>query len=77
MLLTGTMYHRGDGVEQDGFQACMMLLQAYAAGLQSEVLAALRAGGFQGSFAQFLRETLPEDMRNMPGVAWSKYISDD
>ena len=74
MLLTGTMCLRGDGVEKDSFEACMMLMQAYEAGLQSEVLAAV---GFQGSFADFLREILPEEQRNMPGVAWSKYFSDD
>jgi hypothetical protein len=41
------MYHRGDGVGKDAMKACMMLMQAYENGLQSEVLVALRAGGFK------------------------------
>ena len=69
------MYYRGDEpVEKDGTKACMMLMQAYENGLEDEVLAALSAGGFQGAFADFMRETLPEELKIMPGVAWSKYF---
>jgi TPR repeat protein len=64
----GTMYYCGDGVDKNDTNACVMFVQAVENGLKSEVDAALRSAGYQGSFNDFKAKNLPV----MPGVAWSK-----